>query len=349
MKTRIRLILIIIIYVLLSSVVFAEHTEDDVMTVYDYNGNYIFSIAMAVREGDRYISQNNIEYVVESVLDKKAIAKQMGKVDLLENLQTETGISPLIAEKGEKVIGIYHTHNGESYKPGPDSIRSRGEIHEVGKSLKAALDKKGIKVIHSENLHLPHDGAAYERSRQTALQITRNEPDAIFDIHRDAIPRVEDYLKTVAGHEISQVRIVVGRQNPNRKVNDQFARNLKGISDKQYPGLIRDIFYGSGAYNQEFSPHSLLLEFGTHVTTKDQAQKSATMLADSINQLLYGAGAVNTAEENTSSFTTIAWILGILIIGIFTFLFINEGSWQGVKKRIKGFFGKEILDRGDNE
>ncbi|MFW6305978.1 MAG: stage II sporulation protein P [Bacillota bacterium] len=327
------------------------HTEDNVISVYDENGKYIFGTAMGLSINDRYINENNIEYLILSINGKRAVAQELGKVNLLAGVKEDdlVTLTPLAAQ-GTKRIGIYHTHNGESYLPGPDNISGQGEIHQIGDVLKDALQKKGINVIQSDNLHLPHDGAAYERSRNTAADILKQRPDAIFDVHRDAIPRKEEYVTEINGKEVSQIRLVVGRQNPGNKVNDQFARRIKSISDKQYPGLIKGIFYGRGIYNQQISPHSLLLEFGSHVTTKEQAATSAEMLADSINQLLYGAGnqqQKGEEVENRTIMSTIFWIVLIVFIGLLAFLFINEGSVSGVINRIKTFFGREFIDRGD--
>lgn len=347
------LILCLMIFIILPAQIKAAeltgHREEDAISVYDQQGKYVFATAMGVTTGDRYINEDNIEYQVISVNGNRAIAEKKGKVDLLEGFTAKISALPPIAANETKKVAIYHTHNDESYAPGPESVRGKGQIHQIGQVLKNALEKKGVKVIYSDNLHLPHDGAAYERSRATATNLAQQRPNAIFDIHRDAIPRRDEYLKKVNGKVISQIRLVVGRQNPNRKVNDQFARRLKATADNQYPGLIKGIFYGGGNYNQHISPHSLLLEFGTHVTTKDQAIVSAGFLADSINQLLYGQGEEEVASENRSIATTISWILGIAIIGILIFLFINEGSIEGVINRIKGFFKREIIDRGDNQ
>jgi len=349
-----RLIIITILVILMLNMnVIANtigHTEDNVVSVYDDEGDYIFGTAMGVTIGDKYISEENIEYVVVSVNEHRAVAESNGEIDLFASLGYESNVLTPIAAQGSKVIGIYHTHNGESYLPGSDNVSGKGEIHEVGNVLKNALEEKGIKVLKLENLHLPHDGAAYERSRDTATDISKQRPDAIFDVHRDAIPRKEEYLTEIDGKTISQVRLVVGRQNPNQKVNDQFAKSLKAIADQDYPGLIKGIFYGGGSYNQQLSAHSLLLEFGTHVTTKEQAAASAQILAASTNKLLYGSGSVQArggASENRSIISTIGWIIGIVVLGMLAFLFINEGSIDGVIKRIKNFFGREILDRGD--
>ena len=339
-------ILIIFIYTIqINAGNFIGHREEDIVNVYDQEGNYIFAIAMEVSIGDRYIDEVNQEYLVVEVNGQRAIAEKKGIVDLLQDTGIEINALTPIAAQGSGQIGIYHTHNGESYLPGPDNVDGKGEIHEVGDVLKKSLEEKGISVKKLDNIHLPHDGAAYERSRNTVSDLLKKRPDAIFDVHRDAIPRKEEYQKEVNGQLISQIRLVVGRQNPNQKVNDQFAKSLKAVADEQYPGLIKGIFYGRGNYNQQFAPRSLLLEFGTHVTTKEQAVASAHMLADSISQLVYGSRdkqkTVDTGE-NRSALSTIGWILLFTISGIVIFLFINERSINGVISRIKSFFKREV-------
>lgn len=321
------------------------HREEDAVSIYDEDGNYVFGTTMGVSKGDKYINEDNIEYVIMSINEQRGIAKKIGEVDLLAGIAGELSALIPIAAQENKKIGLYHTHNGESYLPGPANVEGQGDIHEIGDVLKKALEEKGINVEKLNNIHLPHDGAAYERSRNTATDLISKGPDAIFDIHRDAIPRKEEYLTEIDGETISQIRLVVGRQNPNQEVNAQFAKSLKAITDKHHPGLIKGIFYGRGNYNQHLAPHSLLLEIGTHVTTKEQAAASTHMLADSINELLYGSGEVQTRgteAENRSIVSTIVWILGLTIIGILIFLFINEGSIDGVMSRIKNFFKREF-------
>ena len=335
------------------------HIEEATIEVYDQKDNYIFSTAMGIVKGDKYISQDNIEYIIVKVNEKKAVAKKIGKIDLLEGIKKQTNLSipltkPLsIADDKKKLISIYHTHNGESYAPGPESVPKKGEIHDIGKNLAAHLEKKGVEVVQSNNLHLPHDGAAYERSRSTALQLAKEQPDAIFDIHRDGIPSKEEYLEEVNGKTISQVRLVVGRQNPNRKSNDQFAKSLKAVSDKHYPGFIRDIFYGGGSYNQQVSTHALLLEMGTHVIDEKQVSASADILGDVIYQLLYGTDQAvsekSAQKENTTSFRTALWIIVITAIGLISYLYVSEGSFSQVTNRVKNYFGHEIIDNPDDE
>ncbi len=67
------------------------------------------------------------------------------------------------------------------------------------------------------------------------------------------------------------------------------------------------------------------------------------MLAGPIQQVLYAG----KPEENKSALVTIAWIVEILTIGILAYLFINEKNWEGVINRIKKFFAREVIDKGD--
>ncbi len=330
------------------------HTEDDIVEVYDEDGNYIFASCMGISVGDRYINEENNEYEVTLVKEDRATAKFVQKVNLTQKegfITTLRDLNPFfMAQSKEKKIGIYHTHSAESYKPGP-VFKEKGEIYDVGRMLKEQLENRGCTVIQSQESFLPHDGGAYERSRATCTSLVKQRPDAIFDIHRDAIPRAKEYTASVGGQDLSKVRIVVGRQNPQREANDQLAKRLKAVCDEKYPGLCKGIFYANGKYNQDLSASCLLLEFGTHVTTKEQAQKSTEEMSDCIYTTLFGAstaaGGGKPATDramNSAGWKNLFWIAGIVVIGGGAFLFLNEGGLSGVSKRLKEFGGEEFAN-----
>ena len=329
------------------------HTEDDFIQVYDTNGKYIFGSCIGVSEGDRYVDENNKEYKVTKVEGKRATAKYVRKVNLTAGdgyMSSAHQMLPLVQGKSQKLIGLYHTHSDESYTPGPVS-KPRGEIYNVGSVLKSQFEQKGIKTIQSQDSFLPHDGGAYDRSRRTAVEFLKMQPDAIFDVHRDAIPRASEYLTNVAGNEVSKVRLVVGRQNPNMAANEQLAQRIKAVADQKYPGLVKGIFYAKGKYNQDLSPRALLLEFGTHVTSKDDAEKSTAAMVDSIYTVLYGAKAstgggktgTNRAQGG-AGWTALLWVIGIAVVVGGIFLFLNEGGFGEVKGRLRSFTGEEFAN-----
>ena len=76
------------------------------------------------------------------------------------------------------MVRIYHTHNDESYVPssGTNPETMAGVIFSGGQALADAMENLGFTVIWSDNSHLPHDGQAYTRSRQTAMELLEKNP-----------------------------------------------------------------------------------------------------------------------------------------------------------------------------
>ena len=101
----------------------------------------------------------------------------------------------------------------------------------------------------------------------------------------------EQYETEVNGEDISKVRLFVGRTNQNAAENKAFAQQIKAEADREYPGLIKDIFIGKGNYNQDLSPNSLLLEFGTHEIDKEKAQEATGYIAEVLDNVLFGPAA----------------------------------------------------------
>ena len=72
---------------------------------------------------------------------------------------------------------------------------------------------------------------------------------------------------------------------------------MKAVADKQYPGLVKDIFIGKGTYNQDLAPHAILLEFGTHTISKERVLNSADMMAKVVSNTLYGPQTGSASAE----------------------------------------------------
>lgn len=255
------------------------------------DGTSIFSIANTLYEGDEYIDANNKLYRVGSVSGQNALLEEAGDEEMpdISWLDADSAQS-VFAAQAQKLICMYVTHSDESYIPtdGTESDEQRGGIYDVAHSLKDDLEALGITVVLDESTHLPHDGGAYRRSRQTAAQLIKQGPDALIDIHRDGIPDASEYAVTIDGDNVSRVRLLVGRSNQNSEANRAFAKQLKAVGDKLYPGLIKDIFIGKGNYNQDIAPHSILLEFGTHTLSKERVLASTEMMAAVLSKTLYG-------------------------------------------------------------
>ena len=74
------------------------------------------------------------------------------------------------------------------------------------------------------------------------MQLLKNNPLALIDVHRDGVPDPGFYKTEINGQPGTKIRLVVGRQNPRHASNLDFAKNIKAYFDKKSPGLIKGIF-----------------------------------------------------------------------------------------------------------
>ena len=332
-----------------------------------------------VEKGDKYISSDNKLYEIVEVDDssKKAIAKYIEDVKVpkynVKRKNVSTNATVNAAENKKKIVGVYHTHNDESYynNDGTDSVYGAGGIHDVGARLVDNLKKCGMTVNYDETLHIPHNSGAYTRSQATAARLLDKGSQAIFDIHRDSTPRKE-YVTTVNGKEMSKVRMVVGRANINSDANKNFALQIKGYADEAYPGLVKDIYIGRGNYNQQLTNHAMLFEFGSENVEKQLCLNSTEPLAKTLDVVLYGTegasknalddvelGDISSttaksvligtiAAENTGSLdalwivlSVLAYVIALTMVAFFTNEKVNYRIKRFFSEITAGIFGKK--------
>ena len=307
------LILILAVMISLFNIVFvsnkaasAADTTKKYYTVYadSKKEKVLFLRGDEVSVGDRYLSGNNKLYEIESVDSKEkiAIAKFLKDEILPEiSVQNETNNNKAAAASTKK-IGVYHTHNDESYftPDGIDSVYGKGGIHDVGKKFVSELNNIGVETVYREDLHLPHNSGAYTRSQVTATALLDSGATAIFDLHRDSTKRSE-YLTKVDGKQMSSVRMVVGSSSKNYEENKKFAYTIKSYADKTYPGLIKDIYFGKGNYNQGLTTKAMLFEMGCENIEKDLVLKTTPYLAKTVTAVLFGTSTTPTKTANETA------------------------------------------------
>ena len=251
--------------------------------IYDESGNTL-TFASEAEVGDTILTKDFSEYQIYEILGQKCNARFLRKLNPPVAGKSRSNLS----NKSKKIC-LYMTHNDESYtlSDGYDSIYGAGGIHDVAKNLKSHLQKQGIDIVLDETLHIPHNSSAYSRSGVTAKSLYNNEnPDALFDIHRDGVSR-KYYLASFDGQEYSKIRIVVGKSNPNFEENYKFAQEVFAAGNELYPWLFLDVYCGKGHYNQQLKSTNLLFEMGTYLIEKELVLKSVPYLADTIDNVLY--------------------------------------------------------------
>jgi len=347
--------------------------EETVYRIVDEAGKTLAHFCGECDVGDEYISQGNQHYRITAVnsQNRTATAQHLGAAEMPDVAWLDMDESLPVSAVGKRKIALYCTHSDESYikGDGTESVEGRGGIYDIAGDFADRLEDLGATVTVSDATHLPHDAGAYRRSRSTAVELLKGQPNGIFDIHRDGIPDPDEYRTTVGNQEMSMVRLLVGKSNQNNEANMSFAKQIKAVADKTYPGLIKDIYMGKGTYNQDLAPRSVLLEFGTHTLPKELVLKSTKPMSEVVYKALFGgitgsAGAsdvsrssgtakesadqsVPSVEDNTGS-GWILWLIIALVAGVGLFAFLSTGGKGGMNKfgrtfneMTGGLFGKK--------
>ncbi len=375
MKSKVLILLALLLISASISGYADEGSGGQYSTVVDESGTPVYMTGWKMRAGDQVLTETNRRYEVIRIEGNTAHAKFVGEVNLsLYDQKQDSSIiarlkaflQPAIAQaEGNGKVAVYHTHSDESYVPtdGKESILGAGGIYKVGNAFTASLEKKGVTVIHSDAKHDPHDDMAYERSRRTALNLIKKEqPDAVFDIHRDAVPP-QVYKTSINGEDVSKIQLVVGKYGPTGKQIEDYALQIKAASDKQHPGLVKGIFFAKGGdYNQDLHPRSMLLEVGAHTNDRESAERGIALFADVVPTILGkssaptgpnaagttgadGSAGLGSAAGGASGATkSMGWILGLLIAGVAAFLFLSTGSFKEAGAKLKNFASTEFTN-----
>lgn len=200
-----------------------------------------------------------------------------------------------ITSAQDVLIGIYHTHNAESYAGdgGKDRVEGgeNGEVTEVGRKLVEILNKKGVNTAYSDQINDKIYVESYDYSYQTAKKLLEDNPTIriLLDIHRDGLPpQVGKSTVKIDNKEMAKVMVVIGQKNPNWEKNNEIAEQIMAIAEEKYPGLFfSKIRYASAArYNQHLTNGALIFEIGSQLNTKEEALAAAEPLAEVLKAYL---------------------------------------------------------------
>jgi stage II sporulation protein P len=358
------LAILFIVGVLGFSVCFAQGQNDHrCYNLVDDTGKVVYITGWPVKVGDQCLTAENKRYEVTAINGNRATVKFLESVNLAQYdtipYAATHGISLISTAYGESKgkVAIYHTHDDESYVPtdGKSSIYGDGGIFKVGHAFANALRADGMIAIHSYAKHDPHDDMAYERSRRTVVELLKQKPDALFDVHRDATPP-EVYSTVINGQKVTKVQLVVGKYGPTGKQIEDYALQLKAAADKLHPGLIKGIFFAKGgSYNQDLFPRSMLLEVGSDTNDRPSAERGVALFADAVPVVIgktaanqtnqAGAAGVGTVASGFSgAVKSIGWILGLFIVGMIAFLYLSTGSGKEARSKLKQFTSTEFAN-----
>lgn len=227
--------------------------------------------------------------------------------------------SPILSE-GKPLIYIYHTHNRESFLPELNGQTDPNKAYDkdknitlVGERLYKDLQAKNIGAIQTKNDYWFKGNVKneYDLSRKTAQDVLKKNSSIqiMFDIHRDSQGRDMTTTK-IDGKDAARIYFIIGGSNQNWENNAEFAKKLHAKMEQLYPGLSRGVHkkipnpaYDT-TYNQDLSPHAVLIEIGGPDNTLQEAYYTADLLANVVAAV--AKDELNASKKGNSGTSQVA-------------------------------------------
>lgn len=208
----------------------------------------------------------------------------------------------------EPQVLIYHTHATESFCPYDTPIYdtrynwrstdNNNNMVAVGAVMAQTLREHGIVVLQDTSQHdYPSYDGSYANSYRAIKDYLARYPTikVVLDLHRDAIERdgrvvVKPTLEA-NGKKYAQLMIISNCDDgsgliPNWRENFRFAAAFSDRLEENTPGITRPMMFSYRKYNQQLSTGALLLEFGSHANTLEEAKNTAVLAGEALAQVL---------------------------------------------------------------
>ena len=188
----------------------------------------------------------------------------------------------------EPKIYLYNTHQSEEYKPStfaefsinPTVIMNDYILEDIfnKKGYKTIVETASIKdILNKNNWNYAN---SYKASRILLEEKKATYPslEYFIDIHRDSLSRDKTTIN-IEEKDYAKVLFIIGEENPNYQENLEFTEKINNKINAYYPGLSKGIYRKSGpgvngVYNQDSSPHTILIEIGGYENTTNEVLNS---------------------------------------------------------------------------
>jgi len=211
---------------------------------------------------------------------------------------------PVVEEEAKQEpisVLLYFTHNHEAFHPilektGKKAVNYHptSNITNVSKLITQHLELHGAKVdvlpydnmkeMQATNRKFPQ---AYDAIRPVLQKKLAEESyDLVLDLHRDALPHKASSLN-YNGESFARISLVVGTEHPKYKLNETYAKSVSEEVNRLIPGLSRGVIPKSGdnvdgVYNQDLSPHALLIEVGGQENNEEEINRTVAVIAKAV-------------------------------------------------------------------
>lgn len=281
-----------------------EFNAADLKTIINHEFSYIDKVSGGGSASGDISGFNEADVSIQNSLveeqwkeySEEILAREKTAENSHDNVEKEEETEASFAGQDNPLIGIYTTHNSETYFPSDGTRKVEGQNGGVSKAAEAmntALEEEhNIPVVFSKEIHdYPKWSLSYSRSKETMKKMLSENPaiEIMVDIHRDA-GFDQKSVVTIDGKEAARVLIIIGSDerldHPNWEKNRKFAERVHQKMEELYPGLSKGTRVQSGRYNQHIHPKSILLEVGNVENTLEEAEYSAQLMSNVFKEIL---------------------------------------------------------------
>ena len=198
--------------------------------------------------------------------------------------------------KSEPKVYIYNTHQTEEYKShtlqdysiAPTVLMASYYLSEKlnDYGVPTMLETSSISEILKQNDW--NYANSYKASRALMEQALANNPSLEFfiDFHRDSSVYDKTTFK-VGDKSYVKILFIVGEDNENYLANLEITNNLNERLKEINPEISRGIYKKSGpgvngVYNQDFHPHTILMEFGGQYNTIEEVSNTIDLVSKTL-------------------------------------------------------------------
>ena len=152
-------------------------------------------------------------------------------------------------------------------------------------------------MIHDTTIHDDPYTGAYNRSWETIQRNLAENPtiQVTIDVHRDALGGESTRIKpttVINGRKAAQIMILSGYDGdgslgfPDWEMNLRLALRLQQNCANIEQSFVRPLNFTNSRYNMNATHGSLLVEFGTEVSTIDEVKYSGQLFGDALVKTL---------------------------------------------------------------
>lgn len=251
--------------------------------------------------------QKIVELVLQDSFQSESVFYKLSQIQipwkktirlLKEEPETTISVSKTL---GEPSIYLYNSHPTEEYASSsigeymvqPTVIMNNYLLQDLWKQqgYDSYVEEESVKDILNEKRW--NYASSYNASRLLLEKRKEQYPSLQYfiDIHRDSLEKDRTTIQ-IGDKSYAQLLFIVGLENEHYQDNLAFTERIVNKLNEKYPLLCKGIYKKAGAgvngiYNQDFSPHTILIEVGGYENTTMEVMNSAIAFSQCFLEVLH--------------------------------------------------------------